>query len=87
MVYDTYNCASWGYNGYNPTNITQGAPSYEHSPFFGGVSTFIEVGIMNMSANPDHPFHVAVGNNKVDSGEHDLSQPCEWYVFMGFRWT
>lgn len=23
------------------------------------------VGIMNMSANPDHPFHVAVGNNKV----------------------
>lgn len=23
------------------------------------------VGIMNMSANPEHPFHVAVGNNKV----------------------
>jgi len=23
------------------------------------------VGIMNMSANPDHPFHVACGNNKV----------------------
>ncbi|CAL1159404.1 unnamed protein product, partial [Cladocopium goreaui] len=23
------------------------------------------VGILNMSANPDHPFHVAVGNNKV----------------------
>ena len=23
------------------------------------------VGILNMSANPLHPFHVAVGNNKV----------------------
>ena len=25
----------------------------------------LEVGILNMSANPDHPFHVAVGNNKA----------------------
>ena len=24
-------------------------------------------GIMHQSANPDHPFHVAVGNNKVPS--------------------
>jgi len=23
------------------------------------------IGIMNMSANPEHPFHVAVGNNKI----------------------
>ncbi|CAK0816544.1 unnamed protein product [Prorocentrum cordatum] len=23
------------------------------------------IGIMHMSANPEHPFHVAVGNNKV----------------------
>eukprot|EP00931_Biecheleriopsis_adriatica_P121218 TRINITY_DN96305_c0_g1_i1.p1 TRINITY_DN96305_c0_g1~~TRINITY_DN96305_c0_g1_i1.p1 ORF type:complete len:1087 (+),score=247.13 TRINITY_DN96305_c0_g1_i1:70-3261(+) len=37
------------------------------SEFQGGVTEpwWRFIGIINQSANPDHPFHVAVGNNKV----------------------
>lgn len=52
-------CVSTQRSGWFHSSIITSGPNNKHQA---------EVGIMNMSANPDHPFHVAVGNNKAPLG-------------------
>ena len=59
---------------------------YKHLAIPWGLSHFWQVGILNMSANPDHPFHVAVGNNKAGKSDLDLgSVDGEWNSELHIR--